>query len=79
MAKYLGIAKTLVTKYKAIKIELVGRDLNSHVDALAGLASIFEGELDGPSQWIWSQILATKSVKKLFLSTHRWDRAGWTK
>ena len=44
MAKYLVMAKNLLTKFRAVKIEQVGRDLNSHVDALAGLASIFEGE-----------------------------------
>ena len=44
MAKYLAIAKNLITGFKAIKIE-VGRDLNSHADALVGLASVFEGEI----------------------------------
>ena len=44
MAKYLAIAKALFTKFKTFKIEQVGRDLNSHSDAQAGLASVFEGE-----------------------------------
>ncbi|GFY99152.1 chitin elicitor receptor kinase 1 [Actinidia rufa] len=35
--------KTLLTEFKAVQIEQVGRDLNSHADALAGLASTFEG------------------------------------
>ncbi|GFY96809.1 hypothetical protein Acr_11g0011150 [Actinidia rufa] len=35
MAKYLVVAKSLLTGLKAIKIEQVGRDLNSHADALA--------------------------------------------
>ena len=45
MAKYLAIAKILLTKFKTFKIEQVGRDLNSHVDALTSLALIFEGEI----------------------------------
>ncbi|GFZ14587.1 hypothetical protein Acr_24g0007770 [Actinidia rufa] len=45
MAKYLAIAKAFLTEFKADKIEQVGRDLNSHIDALAGLASVFEGEI----------------------------------
>ena len=45
MAKYLVIAKTLLTKFKAVKIEQVGRDLNSHADALVGLILIYEGEI----------------------------------
>ncbi|GFS36134.1 hypothetical protein Acr_00g0044290 [Actinidia rufa] len=44
MAKYLVVAKNLLTKFKVIKIEQVERDQNSHADALAGLASIFKGE-----------------------------------
>ena len=42
MAKYLAMAKNFLTEFKAVKIEQVGRDLNSHADALAGLASIFK-------------------------------------
>ena len=44
MAKYLAIVKTLLTKFIAVQIEQVGRDFNSHADALEVLASIFEGE-----------------------------------
>ena len=44
MAIYLAVANNLFTEFKAVKIEQVGRDLNSHVDALASLASIFKGE-----------------------------------
>ena len=44
MAKYLIVVKNLLIEFRAIKIEKVGRDLNSHEDALAGLASVFEGE-----------------------------------
>ncbi|GFZ15730.1 hypothetical protein Acr_25g0001390 [Actinidia rufa] len=44
MAKYLMVAKNLLTKFRVVKIEQVGRDFNSHVDALAGLASVFESE-----------------------------------
>ena len=40
MAAHLVITKTL----HAIKIEHMERDLNSHMDVLAGLASTFEGE-----------------------------------
>ena len=41
MIKYLAVAKNLFTEFKAVKIEQVKKDLNSHADALAGLASIF--------------------------------------
>ena len=44
MVKYLAITKTLLTEFKLVQIEQVGKDLNSHADALAGLASVFEGE-----------------------------------
>ena len=44
IAKYLAVTKNLLIKFKAVKIEQVGRDLNSHTDALAGLASVFEGK-----------------------------------
>ena len=44
MAKYLEIIKTLLAQFQTIKIEQVGRDLNSQVYALTGLASVFEGE-----------------------------------
>ena len=44
MAKYLAIAKTLLTKFRAVTIEQVRRDLNAHANALVGLASIFERE-----------------------------------
>ena len=43
MAKYLAVVKNL-PKFRAIKIEQVGSDLNSHSDALAGLESVFERE-----------------------------------
>ena len=45
MAKYLTMAKNLLIEFRAVKIEQVGRDLNSHADALVGLASIFKGEI----------------------------------
>ena len=44
MAKYLAIAKTFISEFRAVMIEQVGRDLNAHADALVGLASIFKGE-----------------------------------
>ena len=44
MAKYLTMAKNLLTGFKVVKIEQVGRDLNSHIVTLVGLASVFEGE-----------------------------------
>ena len=44
IANYLAIAKTLLTKFKSVKIEQVGRDLNSHADTLVGLASVFKRE-----------------------------------
>ena len=45
MAKYLELTKNLLTKFRAVKIEQLGRYLNSHVDALTGFASIFEREI----------------------------------
>ena len=48
MVKYLAIAKNLFTEFRVIKIEQVGRDLNSHADALSGFMLVFEDE----SGWI---------------------------
>ena len=45
MAKYLAMAKCLLVEFRTIKTEQVARDLNSHANALAGLASVFEGEI----------------------------------
>ena len=44
MAKCLAVTNNLLTEFRAIKIEQVGRDLNSYVDVLAGLALFFERE-----------------------------------
>ena len=44
MAKCLAIAKTFLIEFTVIKIEQVGRNLNSHADALACLVSVFEGK-----------------------------------
>ncbi|GFS36781.1 hypothetical protein Acr_00g0048000 [Actinidia rufa] len=44
MAKYLAIAKTLLTEFRAVRIQQVGRDLSADADALAGLTLVFEGE-----------------------------------
>ena len=44
-SKYLVVVKSLLTGFKSVKIEQVGRDLNSHADALTSLASVFEGEI----------------------------------
>ena len=44
MAKYLAVPNNLLTKFRAVKIEQVGRDLNSHADALVGLASTCKAE-----------------------------------
>ena len=43
MAEYLIIVKTFLIEFKAVKIEQVGRDLNSQADVLAGIALVFEG------------------------------------
>ena len=45
MAKYLEISMTFLIKFRVAQIEQVRRDLNSHADALAGLALVFEGEI----------------------------------
>ena len=45
MEKYLRMAKSLISEFKAVKIEEVRRELNAHADSLAALASVFEGEI----------------------------------
>ena len=45
MAKYLAVAKNLLTEFRAVKIKQVGRDLNSHANVLVGLVLIFEGKV----------------------------------
>ncbi|XP_057508229.1 uncharacterized protein LOC130791101 [Actinidia eriantha] len=45
MAKYLRIAKSLISEFRTVKIEQVGRELNAHADSLTALAAIFEGEI----------------------------------
>lgn len=44
MTKYLAVVKNLITRFKVVKIEQVGRDLNLYADTLAGLALVFKGE-----------------------------------
>ncbi|GFY85297.1 hypothetical protein Acr_04g0000350 [Actinidia rufa] len=39
----LCVAKNLLSEFRAVKIEQVGREFNAHADALASLASTFEG------------------------------------
>ena len=41
MANYLAIMKILLSEFKAVKIEQVGKDLNSHSYASTSLTSIF--------------------------------------
>ena len=48
MAKYLVVTKNLLTEFRIVKIEQVSRDLNSHADALAGLASVFSPLIHQP-------------------------------
>ena len=51
MAKYLAMAKPLLKEVQALKVEQLGKDLNSHVDALIGLALVYMKEkLDKSSQ-----------------------------
>ncbi|GFZ14630.1 hypothetical protein Acr_24g0008200 [Actinidia rufa] len=45
MAKYLAVAKNLLKEFRAVKIEQVEKDSNAYANALAGLESIFEGEI----------------------------------
>ncbi|GFY84506.1 hypothetical protein Acr_03g0012800 [Actinidia rufa] len=60
MVRYLAVAKNLLTEFKAVKIEQVRRDQNSHADALVGLASIFEGK----AGWtIAIELLSVPSLK----------------
>ena len=39
------MAKNLLIEFKSVKIEQVGKDFNSHADALARLSLVFEGEI----------------------------------
>ena len=41
ITKYLAITKTLIVEFRIVKIKQVERYLNSHVDPLAGLESVF--------------------------------------
>ena len=66
MAKYLAIAKNLLTKFRAVKIERIGRNLNSHADALAGLALVFEGELG----WTITVDLTSVPSHEVFISQY---------
>ncbi|GFS37725.1 hypothetical protein Acr_00g0053660 [Actinidia rufa] len=43
MARYLKVAKNLLSEFQAVKIEQVGREFNAHADALASLTSTFKG------------------------------------
>jgi ribonuclease HI len=45
MKIYLAEAKKLLEKFKLVQVEHIGRDLNGHADALAGLASAVAPEL----------------------------------
>uniref|UniRef100_A0A2N9GIN6 Uncharacterized protein n=1 Tax=Fagus sylvatica TaxID=28930 RepID=A0A2N9GIN6_FAGSY len=45
MKIYLAEAKKLLEKFKLVQVEHIGRDLNGHADALAGLASAVASEL----------------------------------
>ncbi|XP_057488824.1 uncharacterized protein LOC130774783 [Actinidia eriantha] len=45
MAKYLKMVKSLISGFRAVKIEQIGRELNAHADALVALASVSEGEI----------------------------------
>ncbi|XP_057465711.1 uncharacterized protein LOC130755326 [Actinidia eriantha] len=44
MARYLQVAKNLLSEFQIVKIEQVGREFNTHADVLASLASAFEGD-----------------------------------
>ena len=42
MAKYLAVVKPLLKGFRAVKVEQVGKVLNSHINTLAGLTLIFK-------------------------------------
>ena len=42
MAAYLALAKKLLSQFRNAEIKQIGRDSNSHADALASLASAVE-------------------------------------
>ena len=60
MAKYLAIAKTLLSEFRATQLEQMERDLNSPADTLAGLASVLEG---GTGQNIAVDLISAPSHK----------------
>ncbi|GFS41482.1 hypothetical protein Acr_00g0074590 [Actinidia rufa] len=57
MTKYLKMAKILISKFRAVKIEWVRRELNAHVDALTALAST---DLDGS----YCELLAVRQAPR---------------
>ena len=62
MAKYLAVAKNIITEFKTVKIEQLGKDSNSHADALVCLVSVFEGEI---GRTIMVDLISALSHKKL--------------
>ncbi|GFZ09156.1 hypothetical protein Acr_20g0009640 [Actinidia rufa] len=61
MAKYLNMAKSLISEFRVVKIEQVRRELNAHVDALVALASIFEGDI---GRTVTVHIVSVPSIKE---------------
>ena len=45
MAKYLVVAKNLLTEFRIVKIEQVRKVLHSHADTPVGLATVCEGKI----------------------------------
>jgi ribonuclease HI len=59
MAAYLLKVQQTITNFNTVRIEQIGRNLNSYADALATLASVFSADF---KQFIPIETLATPSI-----------------
>ncbi|XP_057482002.1 uncharacterized protein LOC130768918 [Actinidia eriantha] len=62
MAKYLRMAKSLISEFRTVKIEQVGRELNAHANLLATLTTVFEGEI---SRTVAVDIISAPSIEDM--------------
>ncbi|GFS36152.1 hypothetical protein Acr_00g0044380 [Actinidia rufa] len=65
MAKYLKVAKNLLSEFRAVKIKQVGREFNAHAYALASLASIFEGDI---GRTVTVDVISVPSIEETQIS-----------
>ncbi|XP_057465748.1 uncharacterized protein LOC130755372 [Actinidia eriantha] len=62
MEKYLRMAKSLISEFRTVKIDQVGRELNAHADSLAALATVFDGEI---SRTVAVDIISAPSIEDM--------------